>query len=70
MSATDPAFIMEMLPFLHTPAQFFGGAPLARAIAAAIPGADLAVIDGAGHLSNLEATAAFTAAVRKSINRG
>jgi pimeloyl-ACP methyl ester carboxylesterase len=41
----------------------------ARAIAAAIPGADLAVINGAGHLSNLEAPAAFMAAVRKSLNR-
>lgn len=36
---------------------------LARAMAAAIPGARLAVIEGAGHVSNVEAPGAFSAAV-------
>jgi pimeloyl-ACP methyl ester carboxylesterase len=35
-----------------------------EALAAAIPGAKLTVLDGAGHLSNLERPAAFTDAVR------
>ena len=41
----------------------------ARAIAAAIPGAELAVIPGVGHLSNLESPAAFVTALRNWIER-
>ncbi|MDR7487139.1 MAG: alpha/beta fold hydrolase [Armatimonadota bacterium] len=37
----------------------------ARAMAAAIPGARLVVVPGAGHLANLERPEAFTAAVRE-----
>jgi pimeloyl-ACP methyl ester carboxylesterase len=33
-------------------------------MAAAIPGAELVVLDGAGHLSNLEDPDGFTAALR------
>ena len=36
----------------------------AEALAAAVPGAKLAVLDGAGHLANLERPDAFTDAVR------
>jgi pimeloyl-ACP methyl ester carboxylesterase len=39
----------------------------ARAIAAAIPGGEIAVIDGAGHLANLESPAAFMAALRRGL---
>lgn len=35
--------------------------PLSRSIAAAIPGAELHMIDGAGHLSNIEMPAQFNA---------
>ena len=41
----------------------------ASAIAAALPRADLAVIPGVGHLSNLESPAAFMAALRKLMVR-
>jgi pimeloyl-ACP methyl ester carboxylesterase len=41
----------------------------ARAMAAAIPEAELAVIAGAGHLTNLEAPAAFMAAMLKFLDR-
>jgi 3-oxoadipate enol-lactonase len=41
----------------------------ARAIASALPQAEIAVIPGAGHLSNLESPAAFTAEVRKFLER-
>ena len=43
------------------------GPPLqaaAQALVAGIPGARLAVIDGAGHLSSVERPAEFTAVVR------
>ena len=38
--------------------------PLSEAMAAKVPGAKLVVIDGAGHLPNLEQPAAFNAALR------
>ncbi|HEX9296949.1 MAG TPA: alpha/beta fold hydrolase [Polyangiaceae bacterium] len=41
----------------------------ARAVAALVPGAELEIIPGAGHLSNLEAPAAFTAALRRLMGR-
>jgi pimeloyl-ACP methyl ester carboxylesterase len=41
----------------------------ARAIADALPKGELAVIDGAGHLANLESPAAFMAALRKFLDR-
>jgi pimeloyl-ACP methyl ester carboxylesterase len=41
----------------------------ARAMAAALPNAELTVIEGAGHLANLEAPAAFTAAMRSFLDR-
>jgi pimeloyl-ACP methyl ester carboxylesterase len=41
----------------------------ARAIAAALPNAELAVIDGAGHLANLESPGSFLAAMRKFLDR-
>jgi pimeloyl-ACP methyl ester carboxylesterase len=37
-------------------------------MASAIRGAKLAVLDGAGHLSNLEAPAAFTAALERFVD--
>ena len=43
--------------------------PIARAMAAAIPGARLVEIEGAGHISNLEAPAAFTAALSAFLAR-
>lgn len=41
----------------------------ARALAAAVPGADLAVIDGAAHLPNLERPAAFDAVLARLLDR-
>jgi pimeloyl-ACP methyl ester carboxylesterase len=43
--------------------------PMSEAMVAAIPGAQLVVLDGAGHLSNLEAPEAFTAALRDLLGR-
>jgi 3-oxoadipate enol-lactonase len=43
--------------------------PMSEAMVEAIPGAELVVLDGAGHLSNLEAPAGFTAAVRPALRR-
>lgn len=43
--------------------------PMSEAMAAAIPNADLAVIQGAGHLANLEAPGEFQAAVRDLLRR-
>jgi 3-oxoadipate enol-lactonase len=43
--------------------------PMSEAMAEAIPGAELVVLDGAGHLSNLEAPDPFTAALRDLIRR-
>jgi 3-oxoadipate enol-lactonase len=39
----------------------------ARAMAASLPAGDVAVIDGAGHLANLESPAAFMAALRRGL---
>ena len=43
--------------------------PMSEAMAEAIPQADLAVIPGAGHLSNLEAPAEFTTVLRDLLSR-
>jgi 3-oxoadipate enol-lactonase len=43
--------------------------PMSEAMVAAIPGAELVVLDGAGHLSNLEAPDGFTAALRGLLGR-
>lgn len=40
-----------------------------KAMAAAIPGAELAILPGAGHLSNLEAPMAFTEALSQFLGR-
>jgi 3-oxoadipate enol-lactonase len=42
---------------------------LSEALAAAIPGAELALIKGAGHLANLEKPAAFNSAVDRFLSR-
>jgi len=42
---------------------------MSEAMVAAIPGADLVVLPGAGHLSNLEAPDGFTAALRAVLQR-
>jgi pimeloyl-ACP methyl ester carboxylesterase len=42
---------------------------MSEAMAAAIPGAELVVLDGAGHLSNLEDPDGFTAALRAVLQR-
>jgi pimeloyl-ACP methyl ester carboxylesterase len=42
---------------------------MSEAMVDAIPGADLVVLDGAGHLSNLEAPDGFTAALRAVLQR-
>jgi pimeloyl-ACP methyl ester carboxylesterase len=39
----------------------------ARSMAAALPNSELAVIDGAGHLANLEAPGPFLAAMRRGL---
>jgi 3-oxoadipate enol-lactonase len=43
--------------------------PGARQIAGAIPGAELVVLEGAGHLSNLEQPAAFTQALERFLEK-
>jgi 3-oxoadipate enol-lactonase len=43
--------------------------PMSESMAEAIPRAELVVLDGAGHLSNLEAPDAFTAAIRSLLER-
>lgn len=43
--------------------------PMSEAMADAIPGADLVVLDGAGHLSNLESPDEFNSAVRDLLAR-
>jgi pimeloyl-ACP methyl ester carboxylesterase len=43
--------------------------PMSEAMAEAIPRAELVVLDGAGHLSNLEAPDAFTMALRDLLSR-
>jgi 3-oxoadipate enol-lactonase len=43
--------------------------PMSEAMVAAIPGAELVVLDGAGHLSNLETPQQFTDAVRSLLRR-
>jgi 3-oxoadipate enol-lactonase len=43
--------------------------PMSESMARAVPRAELAVLDGAGHLSNLEAPDAFTAALRSLLRR-
>jgi len=43
--------------------------PMSQAMAEAIPGAELVVLEGAGHLSNLEAPDGFTAALRDLLSR-
>lgn len=40
-----------------------------EAMAAAVPGAELVILPGAGHLSNLEAPMAFTAALARFLSR-
>jgi 3-oxoadipate enol-lactonase len=42
---------------------------LSEALTAAIPGAELALINGAGHLANLEKPAAFNSAVDRFLSR-
>jgi 3-oxoadipate enol-lactonase len=43
--------------------------PMSESMAEAIPRAELVVLDGAGHLSNLEVTDAFTASLRSLLER-
>lgn len=43
--------------------------PMSEAMAEAVPDAELAVLDGAGHLSNLEDPEGFTEAVRELLRR-
>jgi pimeloyl-ACP methyl ester carboxylesterase len=43
--------------------------PMSEAMAEAIPRSELVVLDGAGHLSNLEAPDAFTEALRALLHR-
>jgi pimeloyl-ACP methyl ester carboxylesterase len=43
--------------------------PMSEAMADAIPGAELVVLEGAGHLSNLEDPEGFTAALRDLLRR-
>jgi 3-oxoadipate enol-lactonase len=43
--------------------------PMSEAMAEAIPGAELVVVEGAGHVSNLEAPEAFLAAIRGLLAR-
>jgi 3-oxoadipate enol-lactonase len=43
--------------------------PMSESMAAVIPGAELIVLDGAGHLSNLEAPEGFTDALERLLRR-
>ena len=61
---------LAILPSIHVPAlivvgseDFFTPIPIARLMSDNIPGASLAVIEGAGHLPNMEAPAEFNVAL-------
>ena len=65
-----------LLPGIDVPAAVIVGSAdtltppaMSEAMAEAIPGAELVVLDGAGHLSNLEAPDGFTAALRAVLQR-
>jgi len=69
MTRTDAT---ALLPSVHCPALILVGErdaitppPLSEAMHAAIAGSELAVIEGAGHLSNVEQPAAFNAALAR-----
>lgn len=71
LEAIAEADLRDVLPSIAVPTLLIWGerdarSPLtvARQFARAIPGAELVVIPGAGHLSNLERPEAFTAAMR------
>lgn len=71
LRAMADADLRDELPRIAVPTLLIWGALDARSplrvaneFARAIPGAQLLVLEGAGHLSNLERPAAFTAAVR------
>jgi len=63
--ADFPAFATINVPTLVIVGEHDRIAPVehARVMAAAIPGAQLEIIPGAGHVSNIEAPAAFNAAL-------
>jgi 3-oxoadipate enol-lactonase len=65
-----------LLPGIDVPTTVIVGAqdtltpaPMSEAMVTAIPGADLVVLEGAGHLSNLEAPEGFTEALRAALQR-
>ena len=69
MTRTDAT---PLLPTVHCPTLILVGErdgitppPLSEAMHAAIAGSELVVIEGAGHLSNLEHPAAFNAALAR-----
>jgi 3-oxoadipate enol-lactonase len=66
----------SILPSIDVPTAVLVGSadtltppPMSEAMAEAIPGSELVVLDGAGHLSNLEAPDAFTDALRTLLRR-
>lgn len=72
LRAMADADLRDVLPRIAVPTLLIWGALDARSplrvaseFARAIPGAQLVVLEGAGHLSNLERPAAFTEAVRE-----
>jgi 3-oxoadipate enol-lactonase len=65
-----------LLPEVDVPTTVIAGSAdtltppaMSEVVAAAIPGAELVVLDGAGHLSNLEDPDGFTAALRAVLQR-
>lgn len=69
--------VTRRLPQLRVPTRVVAGAEdpgtppdVARALAGAVPGADLVVLDDAAHIANVARPAAFTAAVREHLRRG
>jgi pimeloyl-ACP methyl ester carboxylesterase len=66
----------DLLPRISCPTAVLSGADdalippaEAKSLAAAIPGAELTLIAGAGHLSNLEKPAEFSAALARWLSR-
>ncbi len=66
----------DLLPGIDVPATVLCGSedtltplPMSEAMAASVPGAELVVIEGAGHLANVEAPRPFTEAIRRLLDR-
>lgn len=76
LGMSERADARPLLPDIDVPTAVVVGSadtltppPMSEAMAEAIPDAELAVLDGAGHLSNLEEPEGFTAVLRAALRR-